>query len=107
MYYSKKIKMPKTIKEGICNFVQLIINNAEAEKSREAMYIAVDLLDDLHNGVYDIPKTNEIDKESNLNKRLIKMEAETEVFANSEYIRGLTKGKKQIQDEIKSILDIK
>jgi hypothetical protein len=47
MTYSRGIKMPKTRKEGLCNFVQMIINNLEAERHREALLIAADLLDTL------------------------------------------------------------
>lgn len=46
-YYSRKIEMPQTRKEGLCNFVQMIINQLEAGKSNEALLSAVDLLDTL------------------------------------------------------------
>jgi hypothetical protein len=44
-YYSRKIEMPKTRKEGLLNAIQLIINAAERGDSREAMLLAVDLKD--------------------------------------------------------------
>lgn len=46
-YYSREIEMPKTRLDGLCNFVQIIINQLEAEKSQEALLTAVDLLDTL------------------------------------------------------------
>lgn len=46
-YYSKPIKQPATRKEGLLNFVQMIINRIEAEDHREALMLAVDLLDTL------------------------------------------------------------
>lgn len=47
MSYAREIKMPATRKEGLCNFVQMIINRIEAGDSREALLTAVDLLDTL------------------------------------------------------------
>ena len=46
-HYSRKIEMPKNRHEGLCNFVQQIINQIEAGKPDQALYTAVDLLDDL------------------------------------------------------------
>jgi hypothetical protein len=46
-YYSRPLEMPKTRKEGLLNFVQMIINAAERGECREAMLIAVDLHDTL------------------------------------------------------------
>lgn len=47
MTYSAKIEMPKTRLDGLCNFVQMVINQIEAENPREALLTAVDLLDTL------------------------------------------------------------
>lgn len=46
-HYSREIEMPKTRLDGLCNFVQMIINQAEAGNTREALLTAVDLLDTL------------------------------------------------------------
>lgn len=46
-YYSRPIEKPKSLKEGLVNFVQMIINAAEAGDAREAMLLAVDLRGDL------------------------------------------------------------
>lgn len=46
-FYSREIKMPVTRKQGLCNFVQMIINQIESGNSREALLTAVDLLDTL------------------------------------------------------------
>lgn len=46
-FYSREIEMPKTRLDGLCNFVQMIINQIEADKPHEALLTAVDLLDTL------------------------------------------------------------
>jgi len=46
-HYSQEIKAPKNMKEGLQNFVQMIINEIEAENHHEALMKAVDLLNDL------------------------------------------------------------
>lgn len=46
-YYTAPLTMPKTKREGLANAVQMIINAAEAGDSREAMLLAVNLLDDI------------------------------------------------------------
>ncbi|MCC6887758.1 MAG: hypothetical protein IT536_04410 [Hyphomicrobiales bacterium] len=46
-YYSREITAPKTLHDGLCNFVQMIINRIEANEPGEALYLAVDLLNDL------------------------------------------------------------
>ena len=53
MSYAREIKTPANRKEGLCNFVQIIINRLEAGDDREALLTAVDLLDDLSGSVYD------------------------------------------------------
>lgn len=52
-YYTRPIEMPTTRKEGLANFVQLIINRLEAGDAREALLTAVDLRNDLEGTVYD------------------------------------------------------
>lgn len=52
-YYSRKIEMPKTKREGLENFLQIIINRLEAGETHEGLLAAVDLLQDVHSGVYD------------------------------------------------------
>jgi hypothetical protein len=46
-YYSRKIEMPSTRLQGLCNFVQMIINSLEAGEHNSALMTAVDLLDTL------------------------------------------------------------
>jgi hypothetical protein len=46
-YYSREIKMPTTRLEGLCNYVQMIINQLEAGQHGEALYTAADLRDTL------------------------------------------------------------
>jgi hypothetical protein len=46
-YYSRKIEMPATRLDGLCNFVQMIVNSLEAKDHESALLTAVDLLDTL------------------------------------------------------------
>lgn len=43
--YAMEIQAPRTRKEGLMNFVQMIINAAERGDTREAILLAVDLKD--------------------------------------------------------------
>ena len=52
MNYAREITMPANRKEGLCNYVQMIINRLEAGDTREALLTAVGLLDDLSGSVY-------------------------------------------------------
>ena len=52
-YYSREITKPATRKDGLCNYVQMIINRLEAGDTREALMTAVGLLDDLSGSVYN------------------------------------------------------
>ncbi len=47
MSYAREIKIPKGIQDGTANHVQMIINRIEAGAPQEALYLAVDLLDQL------------------------------------------------------------
>lgn len=51
--YTRPIEAPKTRKDGLCNFVQMVINRLEAGDPAEALLVAVDLLNDLEGTVYD------------------------------------------------------
>lgn len=53
MAYSRPVEMPRTKKEGLANFVQLIINKIESGDTSNALLGAVDLLEDLRCGIYD------------------------------------------------------
>jgi hypothetical protein len=46
-YYSREIETPKTMRDGLANVVQDIINTLEAGNPHEALLRAVDLLDDV------------------------------------------------------------
>lgn len=51
--YSRKIEMPRTKRDGLANFVQMIINQIEAGDAQEALLKAVDLHQDIACGQYD------------------------------------------------------
>lgn len=53
MSYSREIKMPANKREGLANFVQIIINYIEAGDPQEALLRAVDLHQDITSGIYD------------------------------------------------------
>lgn len=57
-YYSREIKMPANKREGLANFVQMIINRLEAGETREGLMVAVDLHQDIVTGVYDDAMTD-------------------------------------------------
>ena len=46
-YYSREITAPKTKRDGLLNFMQMIINAAEAGNAERALMLAVDLQSDL------------------------------------------------------------
>jgi hypothetical protein len=51
--YTLEVTMPRTKKEGLQNFVQLIINRIEKGDYREALLTAVDLREELECSTYD------------------------------------------------------
>jgi hypothetical protein len=53
MAYSAPIKMPMNKRDGLQNFVQMVINRIEAGDAQSALLTAVDLLEDLRCGIYD------------------------------------------------------
>lgn len=57
-YYSRKIEMPATKRDGLANFVQMIVNKLEAGEHREALLTAVDLHEDITCGLYDDAMTD-------------------------------------------------
>lgn len=52
-HYSHELKEPKTNREGLQNFVQMIINEIEDGNPNEALLKAVDLRQDIMSGIYD------------------------------------------------------
>jgi hypothetical protein len=63
MTYTRKIEMPVNKREGLANFVQIIINKIEAGDIENALLTAVDLREDIDCGIYDdamINKTAEL-----------------------------------------------
>ena len=54
-YYSKPmINPPANAQEGLQNFVQMIVNKLERGEVREAKLQAVDLLNDISTGIYQV-----------------------------------------------------
>lgn len=84
-YYTRKIEMPATKREGLANFVQIIINRIEAGDVREALLAAVDLRQDIETGVYD-------DAMSDMNGQLAIIR-EMEAAHNADIIAAAEKGR--------------
>ena len=53
-HYSAEITMPSNMKEGMMNFLQMIINDLEAGNSQEALLKAVDLQEDVRCDMYKV-----------------------------------------------------
>lgn len=53
MSHFRELTQPKTMRDGLVNAVQLIVNQLESKRYREAKLQAVDLVDSLTCGVYD------------------------------------------------------
>lgn len=106
-YYSRKLEMPKNEKEGLQNFIQMIINKAESDDAEGAMYIAVDLLNDLWSGAYDgamgVSKDN---AKSALFMEITKQHEQAKLNAIEEYNRGFKEGQKTKITEMKKVLNI-
>lgn len=105
-YYSRDIKMPKTKLEGLQNFVQIIINNLEAEKPSEALLVAVDLLDDLSSK--SNPYAEITDGKGNAQIRALEQAhaaSLSEAIAKA-YAQGIEKGQAQERARIASVLGV-
>lgn len=87
-YYSRPIKIPQTKRDGLENFVQMIINRLEAGEDREALLQAVDLLDSVRCGQYDESMADA--KGFNAMAREMATQHQSEITAASEagYARG-------------------
>ena len=106
--YYRQLAPPKNMKDGLCNFVQMIINTAEAGNASEAMYLAVDLLDDLRNGTYDgAMGISAASAKSNLERQMEKDRAEAAETARQEYIKGVQHGMESKRREILLALGLK
>lgn len=107
-HYSAEIQHPNNLKEGLQNFVQIIINDIESNKPQNALFTAVDLLNDLRFGTYndackDIPKEVETTKTISLLSNQIK---KLEVSVKENYNQGLIDGNKQAKLDIKEALGL-
>jgi hypothetical protein len=105
--YRQEIEMPKNMKEGLCNFVKMMINAADEGDCREVCLKGIDLLNDLRFGVYDSAMgISRDDAKSNLNTHMEKLKKDSKDFAASEYARGLIDGASHKQKEIVSALGL-
>ena len=100
-HYTKEITTPKDLKDGLKNFVQMIINEIENDNPREALLKAVGLLDDLESNTYDDAINNKGSKL--INQFSIKIQ-KLEIFAISEYSRGVKDGEQNKISELKTLL---
>ncbi|MER8827197.1 hypothetical protein NKH73_14005 [Mesorhizobium sp. M0938] len=56
--YTRKIELPANKREGLANFVQMIVNNIEAGEIENALLTAVDLHQDIETGIHDDAMVN-------------------------------------------------
>lgn len=95
-HYSRKIEMPKTKRDGLANFVQMIINAAEAGDSREAMLKAVDLHQDITCGLYDDAMVDAKAANSAMAEARQKHVEDLAETANLHYLKGVADEKARI-----------
>ena len=100
-YYTRDIEMPKTKRDGLANFVQLIINSAEAGDAREAMLKGVDLLDDIQCGNYDDAMTDAKAINTALNEQIARHQTEI----TDAYQRGFSDGVENARTKLTQMLD--
>ncbi len=96
-YYSREIKMPATKKDGLMNFIQMVINQLEAGNPNEALYIAVDLLNDVQFGAYDQAITDTRNTAAALHKELeAKHLQQLDTERKNAYANGRREARKEI-----------
>lgn len=96
MAYSRKIEMPKTRREGLANFVQIIINHIETGETREALLSAVDMLNDITNGLYDDAMTDAAGYSTIIRAAEAKHAAEIMAAGQSGYDQGVVAEKSRM-----------
>lgn len=88
MTYAAEIKMPTTKREGLENFIQMVINKLEAGDTENALLTAVDLLEDVRCGQYDDAMTDS--KGHSHLVRELEAKHQADIIAAGEY--GHTRG---------------
>lgn len=105
-YYSRPIKMPATKHEGLCNFVQMIINKIEAGDPQEALLIAADLHDTLSGSSNPFASIT-ADRDNKLIEEIKKQHAsDTARAMEAAYARGVEDGERVQKQRIAELLGI-
>ncbi len=100
--YSREIGMPKTKRDGLANFVQMVINRIEINDSREALLLAVDLLEDINCGLYDDAMTDAKAANTAISELTAKQDRKTQ----DAYQRGHDAGVHAEQARVTTLLGI-
>lgn len=95
-YYTREIEMPKTRREGLQNFVQMVINKIEAGDNEKALLTAVDLLEDLRCGIYDDAMANAKGYDAMAKELTAKHQAELFIATKQGYDRGISDEKERM-----------
>lgn len=99
--HSREIKMPTTKKEGLENFIQMIINRLEDGDSKEALLLAIDLWNDVSSGIY-----NDVQTGSLLSNLRAELDAKHLDQLAKERARAFTAGQEHARAEISKRLGL-
>lgn len=90
MSYAAEIKMPTSKREGLENFVQMVINRIEAGDAQSALLTAVDLLEDIRCGIYDDAMADAKGHSHLVRELEAKHQADIIASAEAGYARGVS-----------------
>jgi len=102
MAYTREIKRPKNLEEGLQNFVQMIINCLEAGDHREALLKAVDLHQDLCCGAYKAVSAPELNDSVPMAEHIRAVERARKEGADA----GMRAGANAVRSELKRVLGV-
>lgn len=87
--YTRPIEMPATKRDGLLNFVQMIVNEIEAGNAREALLKAVDLHQDISSGAYDTAMQDALGANAIAEELTRKHQAEVVKASEAAYLDGI------------------
>jgi hypothetical protein len=103
---SRALEMPKTKRDGLANFIQMIINAQERGDHREALLQAVDLLEDVNCGLYDTAMID--DRAQKTQERALQdMKTQHNAEITAAYERGQATGAQDEKDRITALLGLR
>lgn len=102
-HYSRDIEMPTTKRDGLANFVQIVINKIEAGEHREALLQAVDLLEDVNSGLYDDAMTDAKGYSAQMREMQAKHDAEIIAAHQRGKVEGIAEEKRRMAEALKLV----